>query len=48
MQDAPGSLDGQAGIDLVAYILGANGVRAGAKTVDRVDELDGIRLERPK
>jgi mono/diheme cytochrome c family protein len=46
--DSPGSLDEKEVIDIVAFVVRENGLPVGAKTVESVNELNGIKLQRPK
>jgi mono/diheme cytochrome c family protein len=46
--DDPGSVASKDVIDIVAYVLQANGVQAGSKAVENPDQLNGIKLKRPR
>jgi glucose dehydrogenase/cytochrome c5 len=46
--DDPGSLAEKDVIDLVAYLLQSNGVPAGSKAIANANELNSVRLQRPK
>jgi S-disulfanyl-L-cysteine oxidoreductase SoxD len=46
--DSPGSLDEKDVIDIVAFVVRQNGVPAGAKPVQSANELNSIKLERPR
>jgi S-disulfanyl-L-cysteine oxidoreductase SoxD len=46
--DSPGSLDEKDVIDIVAFVVRQNGVPPGAKPVESANELNGIKLERPR
>ena len=46
--DDPGSLAEKDVIDLVAYLLESNGVPTGSKAISNANELNSVRLQRPK
>jgi hypothetical protein len=46
--DSPGSLAEKDVIDIVAFVVQENGLPAGAKTVESANELNNIKLQRPK
>jgi cytochrome c5 len=46
--DSPGSLEEKDVIDLVAIVVRENGLPVGANTVESANELNGIKLQRPK
>ena len=47
-QDDPGSLPEKEVLDIVAYILQLNGLPEGDKEIEKANELNTIKLERPK
>jgi cytochrome c len=44
----PGSLSERDVIDIVAAVVRANGVPAGAKNIEHADELNSLKLEQPE
>ncbi len=46
--DSPGSLVEKDVIDIVAFIVHSNGVPLGSQTIQSANELNSIKLERPK
>ena len=46
--DGPGTLDAKDVIDLVAFIARQNGLPQGTKAVENANELNNIKLQRPK
>jgi mono/diheme cytochrome c family protein len=46
--DSPGSLEEKDVIDLVAFAVSQNGVPIGTKMIESANELNGIKLQRPK
>lgn len=46
--DSPGTLDEKDVIDIVAFIVHQNGVPPGSKAVQSANELNTIKLQRPK
>jgi len=46
--DDPGSVASKDVIDIVAYVLQTNGVQPGSKAVENPDQLNGIKLKRPR
>jgi S-disulfanyl-L-cysteine oxidoreductase SoxD len=46
--DSPGSLDEKDVIDIVAFVVHENGLPVGSKAVESPNELNGIKLQRPK
>jgi len=46
--DDPGSLAEKDVIDLVAYLLQSNGVPTGSKAIANANELNSVRIQRPK
>jgi mono/diheme cytochrome c family protein len=46
--DSPGSLEEKDVIDLVAFVVSQNGVPLGGKKIESANELNGIKLQRPK
>lgn len=46
--DSPGSLDEKEVIGIVAFVVQQNGVPAGNKAIQSANELNSIKLQRPK
>lgn len=46
--DSPGSLVEKDVIDIVAFVVHSNGVPFGSKPIQTANELNSIKLERPK
>jgi mono/diheme cytochrome c family protein len=46
--DSPGSLTEREVIDIVAFIVHENGLPAGTKAIESANELNSIKLQRPK
>jgi hypothetical protein len=46
--DSPGSLPEKAAIDIVAFLVHSNGVPSGTDTIQNPNQLNTIKLQRPK
>jgi len=45
--DEPGGLAENDVIDILAHLAVVNGARLGTKAIERADELNSVKLERP-
>ena len=46
--DDPGTVTSKDVVDIVSYLLDSNGVQPGTTAVDNPDQLNGIKLKRPR